>query len=147
MFTNILCAVDGSEHALKAARVAAELAAKFDSKLTLVTVAKRLKITEEVKRYMEVEHLTGQPQYVLDEMTETILQEAKRAVRESGVEKMRTEVKEGPPARTIVQYADRTGADCIVLGSRGMGDVEGALLGSVSHKVASLANCTVITVK
>ncbi|MHC5024763.1 MAG: universal stress protein, partial [Planctomycetota bacterium] len=35
----------------------------------------------------------------------------------------------------------------IVMGSRGHGDLEGLLLGSVSHKVASLAKCTVVTVK
>nr|WP_312860533.1 universal stress protein [Mesorhizobium sediminum] len=37
--------------------------------------------------------------------------------------------------------------DLIVLGSRGLGDVEGFLLGSVSHKVTSLASCPCLTVK
>ena len=56
-------------------------------------------------------------------------------------------VKRGPLARTIVQVGKQLGADAIVLGSRGLGDLEGHLLGSVSHKVTSLAECTCITVR
>jgi nucleotide-binding universal stress UspA family protein len=56
-------------------------------------------------------------------------------------------VRRGPLARTIVQVAKDRGADAIAMGSRGLGDVEGFLLGSVSHKVSSLAECTCITVK
>jgi nucleotide-binding universal stress UspA family protein len=147
MFQNILCAVDGSENALRAAKVAAELAAKFGATLTFLTVAKKLEVTEQVRRYMEIEHIAGEPQYVLDEMTEKILEEAKDAARAAGVPKIKTEVKTGHPARTITQLAERIKADCIVVGSRGMGDTEGFFMGSVSHKVSSLANCTVITVR
>ena len=94
-----------------------------------------------------LEHLTGEPQYVLDDMTKEIMEAAKQAAAEAGVETVKTEIKVGPPARTIVDFAKRSEADAIVLGSRGLGDVEGALLGSVSHKVANLAAMTVIAVK
>jgi nucleotide-binding universal stress UspA family protein len=147
MFTNILCAVDGSEHALKAAKIAAELAGRCGASLTFLTVTKPLKMTEEVKRYMEIEHLAGEPQYVLDEYTEEVLDQARAAAREAGVAEPKTEVRIGQPARTIVNFAQRGKFDAIVLGGRGLGDLEGALLGSVSHKVTSLADCTVITVK
>ena len=96
---------------------------------------------------MEIEHLTGEPQYVLDEMTREILEAAGAAARQIGVRELKTEVKVGQPARTIVDFAKRSGADAIVIGSRGLGDIEGALLGSVSHKVASLAEMTVVAVK
>ena len=147
MFNNIVCAVDGSEHAARAATLAAALAAKFDSKLTLLTVAKELKMTAEVKRYIELEHLSGEPQYVLDEYTESVIDRAKEAAEAEGLRGVRTEVRSGNPARSIVEFADIKKADCIVLGRRGMGDIEGVFLGSVSFKVNSLANCTVITVK
>lgn len=147
MFQKILCPVDGSDHALKAARLAGELAAKFGAKLTLLTVTKTLKITPAVKHYIQVEHLSGEPQYVLDQYTESVMQQAKDAARDLGVSEVKTEVKTGQPARTIVQVAERGGFDAIVLGSRGLGDLEGLLLGSVAHKVSSLAKCTVITVK
>ena len=147
MFSKILCAVDGSRHSLEAARTASEMAVKFGAKLTFLTVAKELKMTDEVKRFIELENLAGEPQYVLDDYTEQVLQEAKDAARAAGVDDFKTEVRVGPPARTIMQFADRNGFDTIVLGSRGHGDVEGVLLGSVSHKVASLAKSTCVTVR
>ena len=147
MFTKILCAVDGSTHALKAAEVAGELAHHMSSRLTFLTVSKEIKMSDEVKRYMQIEHLTGQPQYVLDEFTEQVMQQARDAARAAGVSDAKTEIKTGQPARVIVNFAERGQADCIVMGSRGHGDIEAMLLGSVSHKVTSLSKCTVVTVK
>lgn len=147
MFANIVCAVDGSVHAERAARAAADLAAKFGARLVFLTITKEIKVSESVRRYMEVERISGGLEYVLDDMTEEILEKARKAAHAAGVRDFKTEVKIGHPARTIVQYADRVGADTIVMGRRGHGDIEGALLGSVSHKVAALASCTVVTVK
>lgn len=147
MFDKILCAVDGSEHALKAAQLASELASTHEGELTLLTVTKSVKMNDEVRHYIEVEHLAGEAQYVLDQHTESVIQQARDAARDKGVSSIKTEVKTGNPARVIVQLAERGGFDTIVLGSRGLGDLEGFLLGSVAHKVASLAKCTVITVK
>ena len=147
MYKHILCAVDGSDHALKAAEVAADLAEKYGAALTILTVTKELKLTEELKRFMQVEHLTGSPQYVLDEMTDRVLDEAKDTARRHGIENPKSEVRTGHPARVIVNYAERNNVDAIVMGGRGIGDLEGTLLGSVSHKVASMAKCTCITVK
>ena len=36
--------------------------------------------------------------------------------------------------------------DLIVIGSRGLGSIEGFLLGSVSHKVSGIADCPVLLV-
>jgi nucleotide-binding universal stress UspA family protein len=147
MFGNILCAVDGSPHALGAARLASELALAGGGKLTFLTVSKRFKLTESVKQYLEIENLgTSEPQYVLDEFTKKVLAQARDIAREVGAD-AEAEAREGQPARIIVDYAAELGADVIVTGSRGYGDIEGTLLGSVSHKVTSLAKCTVITVK
>lgn len=147
MFKNILCAMDGSDHSLRAARQAAVLAARFDAPLTFVTVTKEIRVTDEVRRYLQMEQLAGEPQYVLDEFAQTIMQQAQAAAAEAGVKQVETLVRVGQPARTIVHVAEQVGADTIVMGSRGLGDFEGLLLGSVSHKVASLARCTCITVK
>ena len=147
MFSNIVCAVDGSRHAVRAAQLASEIALAGKSKLTFLTVTKRIKLTEAVKHYLEVENLgTGEPQYVLDKFTKGVLDQARDAAKKVGVE-ADSEVREGQPARTIVEFASKSHCDAIVIGSRGHGDMEGGFLGSVSHKVTSLADCTVITVK
>jgi nucleotide-binding universal stress UspA family protein len=48
--------------------------------------------------------------------------------------------------RTIVDAAERDGADLVVMGTRGLSGVRSALLGSVSHKVAQHALCPVLIV-
>ncbi len=147
MFENIVCAVDGSRHAIKAAKLASEFAIVGNAKLTFLTVTKRVKVTEELRHYLQVENLgSGEPQYVLDKFTKNILDKVRSLAKEAGVEAA-TETREGQPARTIVDFAARTNCDAIILGSRGHGDMEGGFLGSVSHKVTSLAKCTVVTVK
>ena len=72
MFGTIVCAVDGSEHSLRAARAAAELAARFAAKLIFLTVTKEIKATNPVREYMRLEQITGEPQYVLDAAVERI---------------------------------------------------------------------------
>ena len=81
MFQKILCAVDGSEHAAKAAEAASELAAKHGGTVTFLTVTKDFKINDEVKRFIELENLTGEPQYVLDSYATKVLQQAKDTAR------------------------------------------------------------------
>ena len=60
---------------------------------------------------------------------------------------MRTKLLKGSPAREIVDYARKKDVDMIVMGTRGLGDVEGMLLGSVSRGVGMLAECSCLTVK
>jgi nucleotide-binding universal stress UspA family protein len=53
----------------------------------------------------------------------------------------------GPVAATIASEARRRKADLVLLGSRGLSDVRGFLLGSVSRKVSALAPCSVLIIK
>ena len=127
--------------------MASELAVASSAGLTFLTVTKRLKLTEHVKHYLEVENLgSSEPQYLQDKFVKKVLEDARTVAREIGA-KATSETREGQPARMIVGFAERSHCDAIVLGSRGHGDVEGAFLGSVSLQVTSLAKCTVITVK
>ena len=149
MFKNILVALDGSKHAKRAVIVATDLAQRYKSRLQFLTVTKKApdRISGELRHYMEIEHLTGTPDVLVSDAVKKILAEAERHARNKGVKPVRTVAQSGPVAQTIIDFAKRQKADLIVMGSRGLGEVEGLLLGSVSHKVVSLADCNVIVVR
>lgn len=147
MFKSILVPLDGSDHARKAARLAVDLATKYGAHVTFLTVTRKFKMSGRARQFLELENLRGEPQYLLDEMTKSIMEEARRYAREQGLKDFETQIVEGQPARTIVDHAKRRKNDLIMMGSRGLGDFKGMLLGSVSQKVVTLAPCTVTTVK
>jgi nucleotide-binding universal stress UspA family protein len=53
----------------------------------------------------------------------------------------------GHAAREIISEAAEHGADVIVMGSRGRGDLAGLVLGSTAHKVIHLADRQVLVVR
>ncbi len=53
---------------------------------------------------------------------------------------------EGPASQAILRVAQVHKADLIVIGSRGLGDWQAMVLGSVSHKVVHHAPCPVLIV-
>ncbi len=53
----------------------------------------------------------------------------------------------GYPADALVEYAGGVGADLIVVGSRGRGELAALLLGSTSHRILHLATCDVLVAK
>ncbi len=54
---------------------------------------------------------------------------------------------DGYPPDTLVEYTDRVGADLLVVGSRGRGELAALLLGSTSHRVLHLARCDVLVAR
>ena len=54
---------------------------------------------------------------------------------------------EGTPSETILQEAELCGADIIVMGDRGLGQIKEQFLGSVSHRIMTHATCSVFIVK
>jgi nucleotide-binding universal stress UspA family protein len=140
MFDSILLAVDGSEHGQRAARAAADPARAVKAKnLRIVAVY------EAVPGYLGEPNMsqaiaagTRQAEQVLD-MAEKIIGTVPA--------QLHREVLEGPVAEAILQVADTRKSDLIVMGSRGLGRLQGALLGSNSQKVVSHAACPVLVVR
>jgi len=52
----------------------------------------------------------------------------------------------GSPAEVIVSIAEEQKADLIVMGARGLGPIKERLLGSVSHRILTLAHCATLIV-
>ena len=147
MYKRILVGLDGSSHGLRTAETAAVLAGRLGAELHLLTVTKPADVSLEVQGYLEAENLLGEPRYVLDEETQALVEKAKAIAAQNKVQKIRSVVREGRPAAVLIDYAKDHKMDLLVVGSRGVGPLEAALLGSVSQKVSQLAGCSVLIVR
>ncbi len=87
------------------------------------------------------------PTEILQALGKQVLVAAERAVKAQGIEAVSEALEDGEAAQCIVDLAAREQADTIVMGHRGLGDVEGIALGSVSNRVSHLASCTVIMIR
>jgi nucleotide-binding universal stress UspA family protein len=139
----ILIATDGSPAALQAVELGLELAEEQHAHVTFVHVAPATDVLPVAGFAMagpvSVPH-------ELDEHDRKSLDEALELAEERGVPAL-TRLLVGGAARQIVSYADEIDADLIVIGSRGLGAFEGALLGSVSRAVLRDAKRAVLIVR
>ncbi len=140
MFDAILLAVDGSQHGQHAARVAGELARAVHATALYIIVA-----YEPVPGYVKEPNLS---EAIATRKAEAqqILQQALDIIGNLPT-KIDPQMIEGSIAEAILQMAHARHCDVIVMGSRGYGRLEGALLGSNSQKVASHAPCPVLIVR
>lgn len=144
--TKILLAVDGSEEAELAATMAADLAEGTGSELHLVTVR---------REYHPAYYDAPAPTYLYEKGLETLEREAKgildervRRIEEAGGKVAETHVGAGNRRdQAIVRLAEEIGAGLIVMGSRGLGALKRALMGSVSDSVVTHAHCPVLVVR
>ena len=83
----------------------------------------------------------------LDDAGAELMAAASKLAAEAGCDAVETVVRGGYPAEQILRYARQQKIDIIVMGSRGLSNLKGLLLGSVSHRVNNLAECTCITVR
>lgn len=147
MISNILLAIDGSPQSMKAVEIGSQIANGINAKIVLLHVVKLDEVPEVMKQFMKDEHIPGTNIDVLIGAAKQMLKGEVEKARSAGVTDVEIEVEQGSVARTIIATAKRHNSDLIVLGSRGMGDVEGLLRGGVSHRVELLAKCPVLIVK
>ncbi len=140
MFDKILLAVDGSDHALHAARQAAELARAMSPKEFRVVVS-----------YDTIPMYLGEPymQFAINNRKTEAEETLNKALKEIGEIpcEIHVEILEGDPASAIIEVASTRKSDIIVMGSRGLGRLAGLLLGSTSQKVVAHAPCPVLIVR
>jgi nucleotide-binding universal stress UspA family protein len=147
----ILCAVDGSECSQWGVQTLEALAGRESEHVALLHVIDKPSLQTAKGKTLPAE------KRALDAMKKAgqiILREAERLVKvalgqaATGPRTVFHQVlADGPIAATIVQQARRWRADLILIGSRGLSDIKGFLLGSVSRHVASMAPCSVLVVK
>jgi len=133
----IVHGTDGSDEAREALDLAIDLAKDTGARLAVVSVrvvpvgAKGI-----APPIAEVEQPRG---------AESLADTAAATARAAGVE-TQPYVATGEPARAIADLADELGADLIVVGSRGFGNIHGALVGSVSRGLISRSKVPVTVV-
>ncbi|WIT12540.1 universal stress protein [Paucibacter sediminis] len=144
MFKRILLPTDGSEHAARAAAVACDLAKRYGAALEIVSVIDPVP-------FVSFPEGGGEAlAYYLDAAEEGAKQgiaAAEAAAKAAGVAWASHVLREHGPAQSIVEHAKAYGADLIVMGSHGRRGLDAVLLGSVAHKVLTLAKVPVFVVK
>ena len=139
MFEVILVAVDGSQHGQHAAGVAGDLARAVNARELHV-----MAVYEPVPAYVMGPNLSIAIA-ARNEQVQQVLRQAQQAIGTiPGT--LQPEMVEGSIADAVLHVAKERKCDLIVMGSRGFGRLEGALLGSNSQKVVSLASCPVLIV-
>jgi nucleotide-binding universal stress UspA family protein len=136
---NILLAYDGSKSSEKALKKTFKIAEKFDSAITIMTVAPELYLTE----LLEVDR-KGILEKIRTDAEKTMQKIQKRARQ---LRTVKTVIKQGDAAEEILKTAKRIKADLIITGSHGRHGASKFLLGSVSAKIIDHAHCAVLIVK
>lgn len=147
----ILCGVDGSEHSQWGIQALEALASREPEQVTLLHVVDKPAIQAHVGKNPVAERRVLA---AMEKAGGILLRDAARSARVAlgqAATAPRTTIHTllayGPPASTIAQKARRFKADLIITGSRGLSDIQGFLLGSVSRQVVSAAACSVLVVK
>ncbi len=140
--TKILIATDGSKDADFAARTAVELADKTRYELHVAFVLHTRDVSDYSTTGFEKPHdeETGQ-------MGQRLLDEQVRRVEEAGGTVAGAHFRMARPDRGILAIGEDVGAGLIVLGSRGLGGIRRALMGSVSDSVVRHAHSPVLVVR
>ena len=142
-YRNVVVGTDGSATAEEAVRHAAHLAKAFGARLTIVTAYAPLPTSPtDVSEVPEELLWRITSSAAADERAES----AQRIAKELGVKDVRRRTSSGDPATAIVEVAEDTGGDLIVVGSKGMSSPSRFVLGSVPNKVSHHTPCDVMIV-
>ncbi|QPD02539.1 MAG: hypothetical protein Nkreftii_000313 [Candidatus Nitrospira kreftii] len=147
----ILCAIDGSEYSQWGIQALEAFASREPEHVTLLHV-----IDKPAIQSLTGKNALGERRALaaMEKAGSILLRDAARSARVALGQattaprtKLQTIMAHGPLANTIVKHARRLKASLIVMGSRGLSDIQGFLLGSISRQVALTAACSVLVVK
>ena len=146
--TKILLATEGSSEASLALTTAADMANSTNSELHVAYV-----FPTAVQRPFP-NPITSRPREMLDHELDEAMHQAQRfldqqvdKVKKEGVGVAEAHLVRGRPDRELVHLSEEIGAGLIIMGSRGLGGVRRALMGSVSDSVVRHAHCPVMIVR
>jgi nucleotide-binding universal stress UspA family protein len=174
MFKKIVLATDGSRHAMKAAAIAADIAATYGAQLTIINVLPSALSLADVSKapqarkfdrktrqeIFRVQRMVNQSpgdealyryipafERVRSELSRRIIDDAERVARAREVKNIVRVSDTGDAAKAIVQHVKKAKSDLVVLGARGLGGFAALVFGSVSRKVNAAVKCPSLIVK
>lgn len=135
----ILLPVDGSEHSRRATAYAIDLARVLNAEIVA------LHCQPPVPAYL------GEPNFGQAEErrlahAEALMAPVEARLRDGGT-RFKTLIVEGAPGEAIADAIKAEHADLVVMGSKGKSDLQGLILGSVTHRVLHIASCPVLVVR
>ena len=139
MFERILLAVDESPYARQAIPAAIDIAKKSSGEV----------IVFHVREHASYSGVEGSWELESKEKAHELVEAVKREIEAAGVT-AKVEVRRrlaGRVPQAILDAADEHEADLVVMGSRGVSDLRGLLLGSTTHKVLQLTDRAVLVVR
>jgi nucleotide-binding universal stress UspA family protein len=142
-FSRILVATDGSPNAAEALATAIDLAVRYGSELTILTIAPLVPVylpstdpfvptavsEGEVKRYRD------------------LVDVAVRQAQEAGLTAVTGVCREGVVVDEVLSYLETHATDLVVVGSRGLSATKRLLIGSISSALVTHAPCPVLVVR
>ena len=140
MFRKILLAYDGSEGANRALEVGIGLAKTHGAELWALAVQEKL------PRFSGTIDEVQEEKQFSDEQYGKLLEAAKVKAKEAGIE-LKTLMRPGHPAQTIVAIAKEGKFDLVLVGHTGLSGVWAAFLGTTAEKVSRHAPCSVLIVR
>ena len=147
----ILCAVDGSEHSQWGVQALEALASREPEQVTLLHIVDQPALQAATNKNPVA---AKRALAAMEKAGAILLRDAARSARlalgQAAIgprTKLQTILTHGPIAHTIARTARRLKADLILMGSRGLSDIQGFLLGSVSRQVAATTPCPLLAVK
>ena len=147
MFSKILVALDGSDHAAKALETSIELARQCDAELILFHA---MQLGNLNPGYAAMVSRSAREVYqsLAREQADAILGDAEKVAAEQGVNRIERQSQEANSAATAILSAARAAdVELIVVGTRGLTGLRELAMGSVAHKVAAAADCPVLVVR
>ncbi|MGH2621268.1 MAG: universal stress protein [Anaerolineales bacterium] len=147
----VFCAVDGSEFSHWGVEALAALSGQRPKTVILLHVVDTSTITapratDRTKLKQSLAAVDRAGERLLERLAQTATTALSQAATGPGT-KVHTLVTHGPVAETILTQAKRRKVDLLILGSRGLSDIRGFLLGSVSRRAVTMATCPVLVVK
>ncbi len=147
MFSKIVVGIDGSEASETALRVACDVAKKYGSDLHLVHTPQPQTVAFATGAVAGYHAVTTMPSdEVVEEAAKKVVDTGVAIAKECGHPIAEAHTERGNPVDEIISCADSCGADLIVTGRRGLGNIGAMFMGSTSQGISHKAKCAVLSV-